>query len=59
MYAASIIDVDLSIKRKKANIDCKHLYSNEMAKIIIPLHVVTGCDVISTFFGIGKKTVWK
>ena len=59
-YTASIIDGDLSIKRKKANIDCKQLCSNEMTKSIVPLHVVTGCDVISSLFGIGKKkTAWK
>ena len=33
-----IIDGDLSIKRKKANIDCKQLCSKEMAKRIVPLH---------------------
>ena len=55
VYAASIINGDLSINGKKANIGCKQLCSN---KIIIQLHVA-GCDVISSFFGIGKKTVWR
>ena len=34
------------------NLSAKNLCSKEMSKIIVPLHVVTGCDV--TFFGVGK-----
>ena len=30
-----------------------------MSKIIIPLHVITGCDVTLSFFGVGKITVRK
>ena len=30
-----------------------------MSKIIVPLHVMTGCDVTSGFFGAGKRTMWK
>ena len=58
-YAASVIDGELYIKRKNATINCKELCSKEMTKIVIPLHIVTGCDVTSSFFGIGKITVWK
>ena len=66
-YASSIIDGQLTVKRKKEIIDCKTLCSREMAKIVVPLHVATGCDVVvplhvatgcdavSSFFGIGKK----
>ena len=81
-YASSMIDGQLTVKRKKEIIDCKTLCSREMAKIVVPLHVATGCDVVvplhvatgcdvvvplhvatgcdavSSFFGIGKKTVW-
>ena len=37
----------------------KKLCDDEMAKIIVRLHVMTGCDSVSSFFGIGKKSVWK
>ena len=49
----------LSLKCKKSTIDCKQLCSREMAKIVVPLHVVTGCDKTSSFSGIGERTVWK
>ena len=57
-HASSVIDGQLTVKRKKVIIDCKTLCSKEMAKIVVPLHVATGCDAVSSFFGIGKKTVW-
>ena len=34
-------------------IDCKALCSSEMAEVVIQLHVLTGCDSNSVFFGIG------
>ena len=37
----------------------KDLCSKGMSKIIAPLHVITGCYVRSSFFGVGKRTVWK
>ena len=37
----------------------KNLCSKDMSKIIVPLHFMTGCDVTSSFFGVGKGTVWK
>ena len=52
--AASIINDKLSIRDKRNNFSSK-----EMSKIIVPLHVTTGCDVTLSFFGVGKITVWK
>ena len=57
-YATFRISGKLALKRKTRIIDCKQLCSEEMSKVVIPLHVVTGCDVTSSFFGVGKKTVW-
>ena len=37
----------------------KDLCSKDMSKIIVPLQIMTGCDVTSIFFGVGKGTVWK
>ena len=45
-YASSIIDGQLTVKRKKVIIDSKTLCSREMAKIVVPLHVATGCDAV-------------
>ena len=36
-------------------IDCKALCSSEIAEVVIQLHVLTGRDSNSPFFGIGKK----
>ena len=27
--------------------------------VIVPFHFMTGCDVTSSFFVVGKRTVWK
>ena len=58
-YAASIINGELAIRRKRNTFSAKELCSKETSKIIVPLHVMTGCDVTSSFFGVGKRTVWK
>ena len=53
--AASIINGELAIRRKRNHFRAKELCSKEMSKIIVPLHAKTGCDVTSSFFGVGKK----
>ena len=53
-YATTVLPGDLGLKRKKSIFDCKQLTSVDMANIIIPLHIMTGCDSISSFFGIGR-----
>ena len=58
-YVSKTIEGTLAIKRKKGVFDCQQLCSEKMANVVIPLHIITGCDSISSFFGIGKKTVWK
>ena len=49
----------LGIKRKNDIFDCKLLCSESDAEIIVPLHIHTGADAISGFFGHGKKSVVK
>ena len=39
--------------------NAKDLSSKEMSEIILPIHVMTGCDVTSSFFGVCKRSVWK
>ena len=41
------------------NFSAKVLCSKEMSKIIVPFHVMTRCDLTSSFLGVGKRTVWK
>ena len=57
-HVAAMYDGVLGIKRKKGIFDCKQLCNPDMAKVIVRLHVMTGCDSVSSFYGIGKKTVW-
>ena len=47
----------LLIKHKNSLFDCQELVSNEIAEVIIPLHIITGCDHTSGFFGHGKKSI--
>ena len=55
-YVCSIkINGELSIRRK---LQCKGLLLKKISKVILPLHVMTGCDVTSSFFGV-DKLVWK
>ena len=54
-YAANLISGDLAIKRKKGIFDCSQLCDPAMAEVIVRLHVITGCDTVSSFYGVGKK----
>eukprot|EP00112_Aurelia_sp_Birch-Aquarium-sp1_P018096 Seg4270.2 transcript_id=Seg4270.2/GoldUCD/mRNA.D3Y31 product="hypothetical protein" protein_id=Seg4270.2/GoldUCD/D3Y31 len=49
----------LGIRRKKEVFDCQQLCSEEMSKIVVQLHVNTGADAVSGFFGHGKMSVAK
>ena len=40
-------------------VDCRKLCSQEVAKVLIPLHLFTGADSVSGFFGHGKRTICK
>ena len=43
--AVSIINGELAIRRKRNNFSAKGLCSKEMFKKMVPLHIMTGCDV--------------
>ena len=49
----------LGIRRKKSSFYCHKLYSPELASIIDQLHVLTGSNSTSGFFGRGKDAVVK
>ena len=51
-----------SVKDGRRFIPVHDLYNSlgaEMANILPVAHSLTGCDTTSSFFGIGKKTVYK
>ena len=56
-YVSQQLQGDLIIKRKHAIINYKALLSHEVGQIIIPLHIITGSDHTSGFYGHGKKQV--
>ena len=43
--------------RTKTYVDSQTLFNNEMADVIIQLHVMTGCDHNCGFYGHGKRAV--
>ena len=47
----------LGLKRKKSVFDSRKLCSIELSSIIVKLHVLTGSDSTSGFFGRGKKAI--
>ncbi|KAG1648975.1 hypothetical protein GQR58_029417 [Nymphon striatum] len=57
-YVADTIEGDLAIKRKQEIIDCRTLCPKEIADIIIPLHIHSGCDTTAAFFAHGKTTIY-
>jgi len=57
-YVSHQLQGNLLIKHKKEYISCSAMLSEDVANIIISLHVITGSDhTISAFFGHGKKKV--
>eukprot|EP00112_Aurelia_sp_Birch-Aquarium-sp1_P024471 Seg7765.2 transcript_id=Seg7765.2/GoldUCD/mRNA.D3Y31 product="hypothetical protein" protein_id=Seg7765.2/GoldUCD/D3Y31 len=52
------ISKELCLYRKGHNYDCKSLCSPEVVSAVLPLHALTGADVVSGFYGHSKKTVF-
>lgn len=57
VYVSQQLPGDLLIKRKHALINCQDMLPKDIANVIIPLHVITGSDHTSGFYGHGKKSV--
>ena len=55
-HVAHKIEGVLGFKRKKSVLDCKKLCTADMASIIVPLHIHTGADAVSGFYGCGEKS---
>jgi len=57
-FVAHNADGILAIKRKKDIINWRDLCSEDIAEIIVPLRIFSGCGTTSGFYGYGKKTVY-
>ncbi len=57
-YVAQQIEGVLGIKRKKSIYNCATLFDEGIPHVIIPFHVHTGADAISSFFGHGKLSIF-
>ena len=49
----------LCIKKKKQFFFCRGMCTEDVAKCLIPFHVLTGCDANSCFFGHGKMSLYE
>ena len=58
-YVSQQVEEDLCIRRKGSFVICRNMLPENVAKIIIPAHVITGTDHTSGFFGHGKKSLMK
>ena len=54
-YMSHQIRGKLLIKRKQALINCHTMLPYDVSNVIVPLHVLTGSDHTSGFYGHGKK----
>ena len=57
-YVAHILPGNLYIKNKNSLFICVELVSNSVSKVIVPFHVLTGCDHTPGFYGRGKKKIF-
>ena len=58
-YVAHSLPGDLLIKNKNTLFKCTNLVSSNIANVLIPFHVITGCDQTSGFYRHGKKSVFE
>ena len=57
-YVAHQIKGTLCIKRKRVIYDCKILCRSDVADVIVPFHIHTGADAVSSFYGHGKPSIF-
>ena len=58
-YVAHNLPDDCLIKNKNTLFKCTDLVSSNIANMLIPFHVITGCDHTSGFYRHGKKSVFE
>ena len=57
-YVAHDLPGDLLINNKSTLFKCSELVPNNIANVLIPFHIITGCDHTAGFYGRGKKSVF-
>ena len=57
-YVSTKVPGVLGIKQKKGIFQCDQLLPAKVAKISVRGHVISGMDNISSFFGVGKISIW-
>ena len=58
-YVAHQIERPLGLKRKNNIFDCSALLHKDIADVIIPFHIHTGADALSSFYGHGKPSAFE
>ena len=58
VYVSDTCSGNLYIRRKSSHVNCLELCCEDISRVIIPLHTMTGCDSNSGFFGHGKKKLF-
>ena len=53
------IEGTFAIRKKRTRCDCKPICTPEIASVIVQIHILTGADATSGFFGKGKQAVIK
>ena len=56
-YVFQQLHGDLLIKHNNALINCCDMLLEEVADVMIPIHIITGCGHTSAFYGHGKIIV--
>ena len=57
-YRAHQVEGVLGLKRKRAIFDCAALVDKEIPDVIVPFHIHTGADAVSSFYGHSKPSVF-
>lgn len=55
----NIFTVPTRTSRSSVDIGATAKKHHDIARYILPLHALTGCDTVSTLYGIGKIKAWK
>ena len=56
-HIAHEVEGKLYLKKRNATYDCRTMCNTQLVKIIVPLHIHSGADAISAFYGHGKKSI--
>ena len=58
-FVSHVLPGNLYMKNKKLLFNCAEMLPGHIAKVVVPFHIITGCDHNSGFFGRGKKSLFE